>query len=174
MRWLVLASLMLLIGLSVATPAWASGSKRCAASQLRPVAAFYTGAMDNELVDFRLTNTGTRCELRGYPSVLPMTSGGHPMSVREIRTRQPFPSGKNLPVRTVVLLHGGSAYFTLGYREFDPAGHGHACRPFAVSARVRAPGARRGKIVRFSKDVEVGFCADVMRVGPVVARRPWG
>jgi len=41
--------------------------------------------------------------------------------------------------------------------------------------RPRAtPGTRRGKIARFPKGVRVGFCANVMRVGPVVARRPWG
>lgn len=157
--------LVFALALAGLTSASAGASRLCSPKQLSAAAVSYTGAMGDGLIDFRFTNNRARCELRGYPTVRPISSGGHVIDVREVQTRQPFPNGKQLPLHAVTLVHGGFAYFELVYGPSDARG---LCKPYATSVRIEAPHAHGSLMVKLAKGYRVGLCRGV-RVSPVTA-----
>lgn len=158
-------SLVFALALAGLTSASAGASKLCSPKQLSAAAVSYTGAMGDGLIEFRFKNHGARCELRGYPTVRPISSGRHVIDVREVQTRQPFPNGKQLPLHAVTLVHGGFAYFELVYGPSDARG---LCKPYATSVRIEAPHARGSLMVKLAKGYRIGLCRGV-RVSPVTA-----
>ncbi len=133
-RALLLTIAAAAVSLLASGSATGSASPQCRASQLQGKLLDSSGAAGTIVLSVTLTNTGTRCTMRGYAGLILM-HGVNPLTTNVLHGGLPILAQKP---KSVLLAHGGAATILVAYSDVTTAGETRC--PSSDAVLVRPPG----------------------------------